>query len=185
MTTIREYDAHNNLVAAGYEWGEPDRLRLILVLAAAALALVLALSGAELIEKNASASGIAVFGLAAVCAWAAFAIYKRRFRTRSLIFRDDGTIDAPHRLPDFTWPRYRVDGHHRDIGNIGQLVDHDPDGKREHRTALYAKNGNIVRVTGDVHPDIAHKVAVQLTAALHEIRETMAWRASAAAMENE
>lgn len=176
MKPIREYDANSNLVAAGYEWGELDDLRLKLFLVLAAGSLGLALLGIDLFGKS-WASLPALCGSPA-SAWAAFELHKRRFRPRSLIFRDDGSIDAPHRLPDFTWPRYRVSGHHQDIGNIGQLVDHEPDGKRQHRTALYAKNGNIVRVTGDVHPDVAHRVAVQLSAALQDIRDAMAWSAA-------
>jgi hypothetical protein len=176
MKTIREYDASNNLVAAGYEWGEPDDRRLILFLGLAAGSLGLAVLGIDLVTKSWAA--VPALCGAAAAAWASYEVYKRRRRTRSLIFRCDGSIDAPHRLPDFLWPRYQVGGHHEHIASIGQLVDHEPGGKRQNRTALYAKNGNIVRVTGDVHPDIAHRVAVQLSAALQDIRDTMAWSAA-------
>lgn len=177
MKPVREYDASGKLVAAGYEWGELDGFRVILFLAVAALALGLALFALDLVTK--SLASLPLFILASAAAWAAHELHKRRHRTRSLIFRDDGAIEAPHRLPDFSWPRYRVEGHHEDILNISKLVDHEPGGKTSHRAAIYAANGNIVRVTGEVHPDIAHKVAAQLTAALQEIRAATSWSANA------
>jgi hypothetical protein len=175
VRVIREYDASNTLTAAGYEWGEPDDARAILFLAVLAITAGLALLAADMATKSAMA--IPLCGLAAASAWTAYALYKHRFRKRALIFRSDGRIEAPRGVPDTLWPRYRIAGHHGYILNIAKLADHEPGGRTRHRTALYAMNGNIVRVTGDVHPDAAHRVAAQLTAALQDIRTTTGWSA--------
>lgn len=177
MKLIREYDAGGKLIGAGYEWGEPDDARLVLFLIVAALAIGMALFAADMIVKSAMA--VPLFGLSAATAWLARAIYKHRFRKRALIFRSDGSIEAPRGVPGTIWPRFRIEGHHGHVLNVAKLADPEPGGKIRHRTALYATNGNIVRVTGDVHPDVAHRVAAQLTSALQEIRTAMGWSADA------
>ncbi len=48
------------------------------------------------------------------------------------------------------------------------------DGGTHAYVTTYSRSGDVTYVAGHLHPDNAHKVAVQLTLALAELRESMA-----------
>lgn len=175
MNIIRERDAGGNLVAAGYEWGEPNDVWNFLISVIGAAGLFVILLGIVLLKKAfVSAQAIPVGG---IIRYGAHWTYPHIFRPRSLIFRDNGKISMPFRVPGYFRPYYELSAHHDQIVSIERVFDDSGDGKgQRHRAAIYFRSGNIVRITNPVHPDDAHMVAVQLTAALQEIRQAAAWR---------
>jgi len=170
MRTIREYDAYNELVAAGYEWGEPCTYREIAAIIVFLVGAAASAAGLILLKSTWLGLPIAGFGLF-MLVWA-YELYLDRFRPRSLIFTPFGTMNMPQRVPGFWWPRYEIKGHHEDAVAISVVQDESDDGNgKDHKAAIYFRSGNIVRVSGPVHPDDAHKIAVQLTTALEAVRE--------------
>lgn len=174
MKVIRDYGADGRLAAAGYAWGEPDALRLAAALAVYAAGLGVTLFGVDVL-KTSMLFGVPVLVTGLGLFVAAYAVYQHRFRPRSLIFEADGRMSAPQRLPEFWWPRYEIRGHHDQVVRIAAVEERRPDGSgMEYRAAIYFRSGNIVRVSGPVHRDDAHKIAVQLTLALEELRDALA-----------
>jgi hypothetical protein len=175
---IRLRDGQGGLAAAGYEWGEFSGLRF-------ACAALLAAGGycALMFSIEAFREGGAAFqpiSLTALCAMGVAFFWKRRFVARSLIFHLDGGMEMPQAVPGYLWRYQHIKGHHRDVNTIERIRDEEvKDGKTEvtHKTAIYFRSGNIVRVSRPLHPDMAHKVAIQLTAALQEIRDELGWQA--------
>ncbi|MBZ0149383.1 MAG: hypothetical protein K8F62_17850 [Pseudorhodoplanes sp.] len=173
MKTIRAHDDDGNLVAAGYEWGEPDVARMLVAMAVFVAGLLATLFGLDLLKTN--ILGIPPLAVGLATFWIAGKLYLHRFRPRSLVFEADGKMSAPRRLPGFWRPFYEISGHHDQVAAIGVVQDDRDDGKgKEHKTAIYFRSGKIVRVTNPVHQDDAHKVAVQLTAALEALRAAQA-----------
>lgn len=96
---------------------------------------------------------------------------------RELAFYRDGQIEAPYGFAFY--PRSTsVSGHYCDLVSIearhcltnleAQHTNHT------HGVILFKRNGDITYVAKHLHPDEAHKVAVQLSLALTELREDMA-----------
>jgi len=177
---IRLSDAEGRLIAAGCEWSEPKDL-----ITAAGLACGLA--GATALGLAMSAFGtnvplgaglLCVSGLVTRVAWS---LIDDRFQRRSLVFGLAGTMRMPHGVPGYFFRRL-IEGHHAQIATMEKIRDEAmPDGKPSvtHRVAIYGKEGHIVRVTGALHPDLAHMVAVQLNAALQAVRDELSWQARA------
>ncbi len=175
MNIIREHDEGGNLVAAGYEWGEPNGLWNFLIIVLCAAGLIVTFLGIVLLKRT--IMGASLIPLGGIILYGAHLAYPRSFRPRSLIFREDGKISMPLRVPGYFRPYYELSAHHDQIVSIERTFDDSGDGRgKSHKAAIYFKSGDIVRVTNPVHPDDAHMVAVQLTAALQEIREAAAWR---------
>ncbi|MCK1281773.1 hypothetical protein IVB46_41820 [Bradyrhizobium sp. 61] len=176
---IREYDIDGKLVAAGYEWGEPNDLIMHLsagfILAAVGIATI-----SSYVMKTHVLGGLLLLSGSALLGYAGYKLSKVVFRPRSFIFNLDGAMRMPHGVPEFGRLR-AINGHHGKVGTIEKIRDEGPHGgpRGVHRVAMFSKEGHIVRISKALHPDDAHLVSVQLTAALQEIRDEIAWRARA------
>lgn len=96
---------------------------------------------------------------------------------RELVFYRDGTIEAAWGLAFY--PRHTsVSGHHADIVSIEARSVVPPQQQQHtshaHGVVLFKRNGDTTYVAKCLHPDQAHKVAVQVMLALTELREDMA-----------
>lgn len=96
---------------------------------------------------------------------------------RELLFYRDGSTEAPYGLAFY--PRHTsVSGHHADLVSIearsvatNQQAQHT---NHTHGVVLFKRNGDMTYAAKCLHPDEAHKVAVQVMLALTELREDMA-----------
>jgi hypothetical protein len=171
---LREYDGRG-LRSAGVEWREPCQWREAAFLAAFVIGTWLMLLGFEMLKKSHWLSGGSLLACAACLAFLAFEYRREYERPRSLIFEGRGLMLAPLGMPSRYWLNlhFEIEGHHDEIVSIEPIVDDSDDGKsKDHKVAIYFRSGSIVRVTNPVHKDRAHRIAVQLTAALHELRAT-------------
>jgi len=175
MKEIRESQG-GDLRAAGYQWEEPTDIRLLLFLgfaAAGTIGVMLCIDAFITIHRD-------PLRFAAMICFTAPAFFFAYYfhvegRPRSLIFHANGSIEMPEGVPGF-WFREWIGGHHECIVSIERVVDDGRNGSgKEYRAALYSRGGDVVRITGPVHPDMAHRVAVQLTKALQELRSSEAY----------
>jgi hypothetical protein len=96
---------------------------------------------------------------------------------RQLLFYRDGSIEATFGLAFY--PRHTsVSGHHADLVSIEarsvatrQQAQHT---NHTHGVILFKRNGDMTYVAKHLHPDEAHKVAVQMMLALTQMRDDMA-----------
>jgi hypothetical protein len=174
---IREHDIDGKLVAAGYQWGEQNEFILYLstglMLAAVGIAII-----SFLVMDTHVLGGLLLIGGSALLGYVSYKLSKIVFRPRSLIFELGGGMRMPHGVPEF-WRLRAIDGHHGKVGTIEKIRDEGSHGEPRsvHRVAIFGKEGRIMRVSKALHPDDAHLVSVQLTTALQDIRDEIAWRA--------
>lgn len=167
---IRRRDASRRLAASGYRWGEPRENVKMLVLVAASLnvmaALCVLIALAFMTNKAPWIAGL----LICVAIYGALVLVIQRFgfRPRAVIFCADGTTTLPFGIPWFRKHRALRD-HHEAIVSIeaGSVRGKD-------EVAIFSREGSIITVSRFLHPEDAHRVAVQLTAALKELREDLA-----------
>jgi hypothetical protein len=174
---IREHDTGGKLIAAGYRWGEHNDLIASLSAGCMLAAVGIALISLHVMKTNLLGGALLLIGCA-LLGYAGYYVSKAVFRPRALIFELDGAMRMPHGVPQ-SWRRRAIDGHHGNIGTIEKVRDVGPQGGPRviHRVALFGKGGRIIRISKALHPDDAHLVAVQLTAALQAIRDEIAWSA--------
>lgn len=174
---IREHDSDGRLVAAGYEWGEPNEiityLSAGLILAAVGMATI-----SILVLKTYPPGAFLLLSGSVAMGYAGFKLSQLVFRKRSLVFGLDGAMRMPHGVPEYWRPR-AINGHLGKVSTIERIRDENPHGGRrgEYRVAMFGKEGHILRISKALHPDDAHLVSVQLTAALQEIRDEILRRA--------
>lgn len=168
---IREHDRDGNLVAAGVEWVEKRmwlfRLSLPVMIPAFFIWVggTIKTLGSNPTDASAAAAvlgGVVYFG-------GMFFLIRRVPCKRSLIFRADGSIDAPEGLPTISQLVLKHTGFigHAQIGSIE--VGEDPEHGIDVR--IYSTEGDKIVVGRHFfEPDFAHKIAVLLQKALHEIR---------------
>lgn len=94
---------------------------------------------------------------------------------RALVFHRDGRIEAPLGFSSYPRSFKHVTGTLADIASIEARQTIRPaqatQTARTHGVVLFKRNGDIAYVAGRLHPDSAHKLAVQMTHALVAIRE--------------
>lgn len=167
---IRGRDETGRLVTAGYRWDEPRENVKMLVLFAAIFdfmgGIYVLIALAFVNDKGPWIAGL----LICVGIYAALHLVMKRFgvRPRAVIFRADGTTSLPFGIPWFR--NYHSLGAH--LENIVSIEAGSVRGKDE--VALFTRGGDIVTLSHFLHPENAHRVAVQLTSALKELREDMA-----------
>lgn len=161
---VRERDADGRLTAAGLEWTEQRRSAFGILVVISTIALI---GGVPTLLVGASHPAWAMFALVA-CAMAIARLTPGR--TRALIFHEDGSTSAPFGFAHH--PRW-----FREVsGSNVNIVSIEARGHRNepHHVAMYSRSGEVAYVAGRLEADNAHKVAVQLTLALAELRESLA-----------
>lgn len=97
---------------------------------------------------------------------------------RQLLFRRDGSMPAPLGFADSPAHFKSVSGLQSDVVSIEARKAPTQAGSlrtmHDHGVALFKRNGDVSYIAQHLLPDQAHKVAVQLTQALAELREDMA-----------
>lgn len=153
---FRKFDAAGNLVAAGYQWREFNRM---VILAGFGYLPVIAWAAYYLLSRDAGPIQLfTIIGLAAV-----ITIYIREngVRPKSVIFTMSGAIETPFGFGQFK--DKRIGGNHRNIVSI--------EVGRHETVHLISSEGDTIIVTGqELGPATTRKIAVQLTKALEEIR---------------
>lgn len=168
---IRNFDANNYLVQAGYQWTEssvPLQIGGWLAMAASFLPFMIGMLAANMPGGGAGLLIFGGIGLAMLIGghmvanvWA--------HRARSLIFESGGDIRVPHGIP-FT-------GHARTltcrVDEVANIELH-PGYNQDTGVALLSTEGDTVLVAHNLKTDSGRKVAVQLTRALEELRLSLA-----------
>lgn len=99
-------------------------------------------------------------------------------RQRMFVFHRDGHMEAPFGFQAYAARHKSVPGHHAEVKNIEARQTASHLEAREtpfsHGVVLIKENGDIAYVAGRLHRDNAHKLAVQLTLALFDLREEVA-----------
>ncbi len=95
---------------------------------------------------------------------------------RQLLFHRDGRIAAPLGFAAYAAKHRSVTGHHDNIASIEarHMAFKGASTPNTHGVVLYSRDGDIANVAMHLLPDDAHKVAVQMTLALTELREDLA-----------
>jgi hypothetical protein len=95
---------------------------------------------------------------------------------RQLLFHRDGSIAAPLGFAAYAAKHRSVTGHHDNIASIEarHMAFKGSSTPNTHGVVLYSRDGDIADVAMHLLPDDAHKVAVQMTLALTELREDLA-----------
>lgn len=170
-TPIRERDADGRLTAAGLQWTEQRRTAFGILVVISAIALIGAVP-----TLLVGASG-ATWGLFTLVACAMAIARLTPARKRALIFHEDGRTSAPFGFAHHP-RRYR-----EVYGTNANVVSIEARGHRNepHHVAMYARNGDVAYVAGRLESDNAHRVAVQLTLALAELRESLGERPASSA----
>lgn len=169
-------DKSGRVIAIGVEWTEFNiwaaALDALVDGVCAIVGFVMALAGVLAIISSALWLVVAAIGIA-LCV---LPVVRRPFdlwrKPRSVIFHRDGRVELPEGFPYHSSIR-EMSQPHREIVSIEaraayrQALD-DPIYK--HDVAVFRRDGDIVHVAWRLRADEAHKVAVQLTHALAEIR---------------
>lgn len=167
---IRERDVDGRLMAAGVQWTEMRKSAFGLYITVANLSLMGSVGGCAHQQMfRDSNGGVVALWLLGLCVMCVVAARLSLGRMRALIFRADGTTSAPFGFAYYS-SRYRAMS-----GTNANLVSIEArsDGGADAYVAVYSRNGDVTYVAGHLHPDNAHRVAVQLTLALAELRESL------------
>lgn len=159
---IRDHDGNGRLIAAGYQWDEFPHIRLLFIGA-------VLVSSTYLCVVNSRTGGVAAalpFVLSgaisiAVGTW----LWECR---RTIVFRRDGNVLAPNGLPNrLGVRRMRIDS--AAIASIEVTRECEGAG-----VAIYTVDGETFVISHKLKSPDARLVAVQLTKALRELRESQA-----------
>ena len=164
------------LSSVGLEWTE-GRNWLLNIWVASLITLIV-LGGLTLLASMLAGQSV-VFLIASCLLGLAALVYKIRLpgRRRQLVFHRKGDILAPLGFSCSPWSHVRVAGTIVDVASIeARSIEktQDANARFTHGVVLYLRNGGTCYVASRLDPDDAHKVAVQLTLGLNELREDMA-----------
>jgi hypothetical protein len=159
---IRQSDDEHRLVETGYHWHELSHD--MIWVAAATFVSALYLSVAYYSESNFKAA----LPFAAVAAIYSDILLRLLLRRRTVVFRRDGSVRMPYGRPNKIGVRkLRID--HASIASIETTRECEGTG-----VAIYTVDGQTIIVSHKLRPSSARLVAVQLTKALHELRDSIA-----------
>lgn len=159
---IRRHDANGSLMEAGYQW---DQLRLIEKLGLGGAGTSLIVAAPVMYVGHSPQGGFAC--LAAGLALLAILIALQKW-PRIVMFTRDGSILTPHGLPGRPFLR-REDFLHTDVVSVELTRD-----CRDYGVVLFTSEGRSVLLAERMFKADARLVAVQVTKALREMRESMA-----------
>lgn len=159
---IREYDSRGQLVAAGFQWDERPEFWLIL----SVLLAPVVLSGATLKFALDGDFVIAMRFLMAALASGWLCVWLWSWR-RSIVFYRDGRVMAPGGIPErFGIRKLRLNNDR--VTSIEVMNHHD-----DIYIAIFTSEGETFIVSHCMRSGDARLVAVQLTKALRELRQSM------------
>jgi hypothetical protein len=168
---IRSRDEDGHLMAAGVQWTERREVAEIgwtlLVIACFGTAVGVLVSFAM---TGATPTGVwTIAALIVACVYCVYRACRVPGRRRALIFHRDGRTTAP-----FGFAHYRRRFRELSAHNA-EFVSIEARGQQEAGSdvLVFTRCGDVVYAGGRLDPDHAHKVAVQLTLALSELRESM------------
>jgi len=165
--TVREHDADGRLAAAGAEWTEERAAVASTLLVLVVISFIML--GFALIIMMLSGEGQAVvLALAAIIAISVRAMRTMRGRRRALVFHRDGRTTAPHGFAHY--PRRFTEI----TGTNAEFVSIEARGPEFGANVLiFTQSGGVFYAGKHLHHDDAHRVGVQLTLALRELRESL------------
>jgi len=164
---VRELDADGRLTAAGAEWTEEraavaSTLLVLLVLSFIILAFAL------IIMMLSGEGEVAVLALLAIIATSVRTMRTMRGRRRALVFHRDGRTSAPHGFAHYP-------GRFTEItGTNAEFVSIEARGPEfSSNVLIFTGSGGVIYAGRHLRHDDAHRIAVQLTVALRELRESI------------
>lgn len=125
-------------------------------------------TGALLFYLASKGGGLLAIIMFTGLAWLIVSAWRLPGRTRALIFHQNGSTNAPYGFAHSHRSHRYVTGHNADFVSI-EARGHGP---TMCDVVLFTRCGETVYVAGWLHRDSAHKIAVQLTLALAELRES-------------
>lgn len=157
--------------AAGYEWAELRYWRsfwkaTLFWFAVISVLLAWAVSALPDYSKTNEHQKIAlVFLLIGACeALGGFYLRSTQWIRRSLVFQVDGKIVTEYGIPNQEY----LQVWNSDLSKVNSIE------ASRGCVWVYLRDGKILGITQYMHPDYAHRVSVQLTRALQEIRDSIA-----------
>lgn len=159
---IRHRDSEHRLVETGYHWHELPHDRVWLVAATGASALYLS------VTYYSEANFKMALPCAAVAAIYADILLRLLLRRRSVIFSRDGSVRMPYGRPNKLGVR-KLRINHASIASIETTQECEGTG-----VAIYTVDGQTILVGHKLRTSSARLVAVQITKALHELRDSIA-----------
>ncbi len=169
---IEKRDSNGQLTVSGLEWTE-GRLWLLNIWAVTMMVLTVA-GVISLVCAAALSAKLLLLPIAILCAGALLNEVGVPQKRRQLLFHRDGLILAPLGFASAPRDHDRVDGKVSEIISIEKQQHVSPEKNGCDRftdgVVLYLRNGGTCWVAKNLDPFDAHKVAVQLTTALQELR---------------
>ena len=170
---IVKKDNSGRIVAIGVEWTEfnmwADALRALACGVCLIVGVAMTLGGALATVSHGAWFFLVFPGLAIGGFSQAMPEFDIRRTPRSLIFHRDGRVEAAHGFG--YWPKAReMSQPHSEIVSIEARAIDWYEAPFQYDVAVFRRDGDIVHVARLLRADEAHKVAVQLTHALAEIR---------------
>lgn len=162
----RRHDTNGSLMEAGYQW---DQLRLIEKLGLGGAGTSLIFAAPVMYVSHSPQGGFAC--LSAGFALLAILMALQKW-PRVIVFTRRGHILTPHGIPGRLFLR-KLDFLHTELVSIELTRD-----CRDYGVVLFTSEGRTVLVAERMFKADARLVAVQMTKALREMRETMATMAS-------
>jgi len=167
---IRERDAEGRLTAAGVQWTEMRKGAFGTIITIANLSLMGSMAGCVHQQMFRHSNGnLAALWLLGLCVLCVVAARLAPGRMRSLVFHADGRTAAPYGLAHYSLRFREMSGHNANIVSIEARAEQSGDAD----VVTFSRSGDVAYVAGHLHRDNAHKVAVQLTLALAELRENL------------
>ena len=173
---LEDRDADGSIEAAALQWTEVnawfEALMLFVAIAAFIGGVVTLFGGNPWVPRTPLSIGCSLFLLVSPFLLLSSAVLGT---PRALVFHRDGRISAPLGFSSYPRSFKRVTGTLADVVSIEarQTVRsaQGAQATRTHGVVLFKRNGDIAYVASQLHPDSAHKLAVQLTHALVALRE--------------
>ena len=158
---IRDHDGNGRLIAAGYQWDEFPHMWLLFIGAVLVSSIYLCVVNSRM-GGVAAALPFVISGAASIAVGTWF--WECR---RTIVFRRDGSVLAPNGLPNrIGVRRMRIDS--AAIASIEVTRECEGAG-----VAIYPVDGETFAISHKLKNPAARLVAVQLTRALRELRESM------------
>lgn len=165
--TVREHDADGRLIAAGAEWAEERAAVASALLVVIVLSFIMLAFALIIMLLSGEGQGV-VLGLLALIALAVRSLRTMRGRRRALVFHRDGRTTAPHGFAHC--PRRFTEI----TGTNAEFVSIEARGPElSSNVLIFTHSGGVIYAGRHLHHDDAHRVAVQLTIALRELRESI------------
>jgi hypothetical protein len=165
--TVREHDADGRLREAGAEWRE-ERAAVASALLVLIIVNFIMLMLALIIMLLSGEGQVVVLALLAIIAISVRTMRTMRGRRRALIFHRDGRTSAPHGFAHYHRRVREITGTHAEFVSIEARGP-----EFSSSVLIFTGSGGVIYAGRHLHHDDAHRIAVQLTIALRELRESI------------